>query len=195
MAVLSQQELLIIKQKVEILSGERGSPEQAAIRMIYLARLQELIGKLSQSATDVQLVVDKLTVDVGSVQTAIQSVQTDVTYIQTDVVDLKDDVVLLTTNIAQVQSDLASATIDLAALEQSIVDIQTGIGGLSGLPATVTALQLNVNTIKSDVTAVVIPVMNQGAVSGAPTQSEFNNLVGDVAALRAAIANIRTAIM
>ena len=195
MAVLSQQELLIIKQKVEILSGERGSPEQAAIRMIYLARLQELIGKLSQSATDVQLVVDKLTVDVGSVQTAIQSVQTDVTYIQTDVVDLKDDVVLLTTNIAQVQSDLASATIDLAALEQSIVDIQTNIGGLSGLPATVTALQLNVNTIKSDVTAVVIPVMSQGAVSGAPTQSEFNSLVGDVAALRAAIANIRTAIM
>lgn len=195
MAVLSQQELLIIKQKVEILSGERGSPEQAAIRMIYLARLQELIGKLSQSATDVQLVVDKLTVDVGSVQAAIQSVQTDVTYIQTDVVDLKDDVVLLTTNIAQVQSGLASATIDLAALEQSIVDIQTDIGGLSGLPATVAALQLNVNTIKSDVTAVVIPVMSQGAVSGAPTQSEFNNLVGDVAALRAAIANIRTAIM
>ena len=78
----ANQEFLIIKQKVEVLAGERGDPRQAAIRMIYLSQLQNLIGKLTKSTNDLQDLVSKINEDVIDIRADVTLVQGDVATIQ-----------------------------------------------------------------------------------------------------------------
>ena len=205
----ANQEFLIIKQKVEVLAGERGDPRQAAIRMIYLSQLQELISKLTKSTTSMQALVSALNADVVGVRGDVLIVQESVAHVQADVGGLQDDVIQVTSNVAIIQQSLSDANEDLETLQLEIGNLQTEVNGLAGVTAEVDQLQLDVGTlqtgqtnltntvngIQSDVTAVPIPTMSQGAVSAPPTAAEFNNLVSDVAALRTALLSMKTAIM
>ena len=184
----ANQEFLIIKQKVEVLAGERGDPRQAAIRMIYLSQLQNLIGKLTKSTNDLQVLVSN---------------------INEDVLDVRADVTLMQGDVATVQQALSDANDNLDSLESDIIQLKQDVTGLSDATADVHQLQLDVgnlqtaqaNTqsevtqIKTDVTAVAIPAMSQGAVAAPPTAAQFNNLVSDVAALRTALLSMKTAIL
>lgn len=195
MAGLSQQELLVLKQKVEVLAGERGDPRNYAIRMIYLTQLQELIGKLSKSASAVQVMVDALATDIQDLGQDVTTVQGDVAALQVDVGGLQGAVVQISGDIALVQQGLDDANNDLSGLEQDIIDLQIDIGSLADLPDEVALVKGSVNSIKTDVTAVVIPNMSQGAVAAAPTAAQFNALVDDVASLRQALASMKAAII
>ena len=209
MAGLTQQELLLMKQRLEELAGFRGDPRKAAIRMIYLAQLQELIGKLTKSTNDLQVLVSAINADVVEIRGDVTLIQGDVAHLQTDVGGLQSDVVLITGDIAVIQHGLADANQDLSNLQLEIGDLQTEVNGLAGVIAEVDQLQLDVGTlqtgqtnltntvngIQSDVTSVAIPNMSQGSVAAAPTAAEFNALVNDVAALRQALANLKTAII
>ena len=104
---------------------------------------------------------------------------------------------------------MSDANDNLDSLESDIIQLQQDVTGLSGVIADVDQLQLDVGSlqtaqtntqsevtqIKTDVTAVTIPTMSQGAVSAPPTSAEFNNLVSDVAALRTALLSMKTAIL
>ena len=192
---LSLQQLLTMKQTIEVLAGERGDPEKAAIRMIYLKQVQDLVTRISMQTNGIQ---SKITVLDQNLQTTQQTVA----FIQGDVDDLSTDVVNLQTTLATVQSGLGDANADLAQLNSDIASIQIAISNLATLQTNVSSLQTGqsnlsneVGTIKSDVTLVNIPTMQQGNVSAAPTAAEFNTLVADVAALRTALSNLKTAIM
>ena len=192
---LSLQQLLTMKQTIEVLAGERGDPEKAAIRMIYLKQVQDLVTRISMQTNGIQ---SKITVLDQNLQTTQQTIA----FIQSDVDDLSTDVVNLQAGLAAVQSGLGDANADLAQLNSDIASIQIAISNLATLQTNVSSLQTGqsnlsneVSAIKSDVTLVNIPTMQQGNVSAAPTAAEFNTLVADVAALRTALSNLKTAIM
>ena len=206
---LSLQQLLTMKQTIEVLAGERGDPEKAAIRMIYLKQLQDLVTRISMQANGIQ---SKIVVLDQNLQTTQQTIA----FIQSDVDDLSTDVLNLQADLATVQSGLGDANADLAQLNSDIASIQIAISNLATLESDVDTLQTNVSTlqtnvsslqtgqsnlsnevseIKSDVTLVNIPTMQQGNVSAAPTAAEFNTLVADVTALRTALSSLKTAIM
>ena len=205
----ANQEFLIIKQKVEVLAGERGDPRQAAIRMIYLSQLQNLIGKLTKSTNDLQDLVSKINEGVLDIRADVTLVQGDVATIQIQVGDIQGDIIQITGDIATIQQALSDANANLDNLELDIIQLQNNVNGLSGVTADVDQLQLDVGNlqtaqastqnevteIKTDVTAVAIPTMSQGAVASPPTAAQFNNLVSDVAALHTALLSMKTAIL
>lgn len=191
MAGLSQNDLLLMKQKIEVLAGERGDPQKAAIRMIYLKTLQDLISKLRGSTNDIQLAVSVLDQAVSQTQVQIGNVQGAVNDLQVDVNGLEGTVGQITTDVAHIQNDLAAATGDLDQLVLDISDLQIIINDLETSTGSTGAA---LTELKTDVAAVTVPVMQQGAVAAAPTMAQFNLLVGDVAAVRQAVVDLKNAI-
>lgn len=193
--VANLQEWQILKEKVEILAGERGDPNLAAIRVRVLGQLQELISKLRISATDLQNDINTLDQSLQSTQSQLNTVQTNVGTLQTDVAALDSDVSTLQGNvttlqgeIATVQTDLNTAQTTLTQLDADIAALQTDVGGLA-------TLSDNFDQIQMDVTAVSIPGATQVTVAAPPTAAEFNQLLSDVNALRTALTNLKNAII
>lgn len=194
MAGLTQNDLLRMKEKIEVLGGERGDKRKSAIRMEYLLKLQELIGNIKGSANELKLLVERIDADVGTLQGDVQAVQADVSYLQTDVGALKTDVVDITATMAEIQQDLGNASSDLQTLENDILSLQNDVNDLASLDARVDDLETDLDGVHTAVSAVVIPDMTQGNVTAAPTDANFNALVADVAALRQSVVNLKTAI-
>ena len=138
----ANQEFLIIKQKVEVLAGERGDPRQAAIRMIYLSQLQNLIGKLTKSTNDLQDLVSKINEDVLDIRADVTLVQGDVATIQIQVGDIQGDIIQITGDVAIIQQALSDANANLDNLELDIIQLQSDVNGLSGVTADVDQLQI-----------------------------------------------------
>lgn len=209
MARVTDQEILTMKERLEELAGIRGDKRKAAIRMIYLTQLQELISKLTKTTIDLQNLVSDINTDVLEIRDDVTIIEGDISHLQADVGGLQGDVVQITGDIAVIQQGIADANQDLDNLQLEIGDLQTEVNGLAGVTAEVDQLQIDVGTlqtgqanlsndvngIKTDVNAVSIPTMSQGSVAEAPTAAQFNALVSDVAALRQALASIKTAII
>jgi len=192
---INMNDLRILKEKLEILTGERGDPNLAAIRVRVLGQLQELISKLRISATDLQNDINTLDQSLQSTQSQLNTVQTNVGTLQTDVAaldgnvsTLQGNVTALQSDIAAIQTDLSTAQTTLSQLDADIAALQTNVGGLA-------TLSDNFDQIQTDVTAVSIPGATQGAVAAPPTAAEFNQLLSDVNALRTALTNMKNAII
>lgn len=192
---INMNDLRIIKEKLEILTGERGDPQLAAIRVRVLGQLQELISKLRISAIDLQNNIDTLDQSLQNTQSQLDTVQSNVGTLQTDVAALDSDVSTLQGNvttlqgeIATVQTDLSTAQTTLTQLDADIAALQTDVGGLA-------TLSDNFDQMQTDVTAVTIPGATQGNVAAPPTAAEFNQLLSDVNALRTALTNLKNAII
>ncbi len=185
---ISMNDLRILKEKLEILTGERGDPQLAAIRMRVLGQLQELISKLRISATDLQNDINTLDQGLQSTQSQLNTVQTDVATLDGNVNTLQSSVTALQGDIASIQTDLSTAQTTLTQLDADIAALQTDVGGLATLSG-------NFDQIQTDVTAVSIPGATQGTVAAAPTAAEFNQLLSDVNALRTALTNLKNAII
>ena len=185
---INMNDVRILKEKLEILAGERGDPQLAAIRMRVLSQLQDLIGKLRISATDLQNDIDVLDQSLQSTQSQLNTVQANVGTLQSDVAALDSSVATLQGDIATIQTDLGTAQATLAQLDADITALQTDVGGLA-------TLSDNFDQIQTDVTAVSIPGATQGAVAVPPTAAEFNQLLSDVNALRTALTDLKNAIV
>lgn len=192
---INMNDLRILKEKLEILTGERGDPQLAAIRVRALGQLQELISKLRISATDLQNDINTLDQSLQSTQSQLNTVQTNVGTLQTDVAaldgnvsTLQGNVTSLQSDIAAIQTDLSTAQTTLAQLDADIAALQTDVGGLA-------TLSDNFDQIQMDVTAVSIPGATQVTVAAPPTAAEFNQLLSDVNALRTALTNLKNAII
>lgn len=185
---LSLQQLLTMKQTIEVLAGERGDPEKAAIRMIYLKNLQELIGKLKGETTDLQLSLDVLNADLDATQSQLSTLQTNVGFLQSDVDTAQADITGLQGSISTIQTDISNANASLSQINSDIATIQTEIGGLAGL-------ETRFNTLQSDVNAVSIPNATATTIAATPTEAQYNALLADVNALRTALTNLKNAIL
>ena len=178
---LNVNEWRILKEKIEVLAGERGDPQKAAIRMAYIKSLQELIGNLRGSTLGLQQNIDALNVEFNNTQALVGFLQADVDSAQADITSLQS-------NISTIQTDLSNATASLTQLNNDIAAIQTEINGLAGLEA-------RLDTLQSDVSAVAIPAATATAVSAAPTAAQYNVLLDDVNALRTALTDLKNAIL
>ena len=178
---INMNDLRILKEKLEILTGERGDPQLAAIRMRVLGQLQELISKLRISATELQNDINTLDQNLQGTQLQLDTVQSNVGTLQSSVTTIQGD-------IASIQTDLSTAQTTLTQLDADIAALQTDVGGLATLSG-------NFDQIQTDVTAVSIPGATQGTVAAAPTAAEFNQLLSDVNALRTALTNLKNAII
>ena len=185
---ISMNDLRILKEKLEILTGERGDPQLAAIRMRVLGQLQELISKLRISATELQNDINTLDQNLQGTQSQLNTVQTDVATLDGNVNTLQFNVTSLQSDIAAIQTDLSTAQTTLAQLDADIAALQTDVGGLA-------TLSDNFDQIQTGVTAVSISGATQGTVAAPPTAAEFNQLLSDVNALRTALTNMKNAII
>lgn len=192
---LSLQQLLTMKQTIEVLAGERGDPEKAAIRMIYLKQVQDLVTRISMQTNGIQSKITVLDQNLQTTQQTVAFIQSDLATIQSGLGDANADLAQLNSDIASIQiaiSNLATLESDVDTLQTNVSTLQTNV---SSLQTGQSNLSNEVSAIKSDVTLVNIPTMQQGNVSAAPTAAEFNTLVADVAALRTALSSLKTAIM
>ena len=185
---INMNDLRILKEKLEILTGERGDPQLAAIRMRVLGQLQELISKLRISATDLQNDINTLDQGLQSTQSQLNTVQTDVASLDGNVNTLQSSVTTLQGDISAIQTDLSTAQTTLTQLDADIAALQTDVGGLA-------TLSNNFDQIQTDVTAVSIPGATQGTVAAPPTAAEFNQLLSNVNALRTALTDLKNAII
>ena len=170
----ANQEFLIIKQKVEVLAGERGDPRQAAIRMIYIDKLQELVERLSISTINMQKVIGGLNTDVSGIVTSIDKIEVDLKSAQDGLLEINNELAILKDNL-----DTLNGLPDELEIVKGSVDSVTN----------------EVSTLKQDVSLVIVPAMNQGNIAAAPTAEQFNNMVADVGNLRSAIIAIKDAIV
>lgn len=170
----ANQEFLIIKQKVEVLAGERGDPRQAAIRMVYIDKLQELVERLSISTINMQKVIGGLNTDVSGIVTSIDKIEVDLKSAQDGLLEINNELAILKDDL-----DTLNGLHDELEIVKGSVDSVTN----------------DVSTLKQDVSLVIVPAMNQGNIAAAPTAAQFNNLVADVGNLRSAIIAIKDAIV
>lgn len=185
---LSLQQLLTMKQTIEVLAGERGDPEKAAIRMIYLKQVQDLITRISMQTNGIQSKITVLDQNLQTTQQAVALVQSGLGDANADLTQLNSDIAsiqIAISNLATLESDVDTLQTNVSTLQTNVSSLQTGQSNLSN----------EVSTIKSDVTLVNIPTMQQGNVSAPPTAAEFNTLVADVAALRTALSSLKNAIL
>lgn len=187
MAASSFQEWQKIKELVEQLAGLRGDPSKAAIRMAKIGQLNELIGSLKGSATDLQQKVNVLDDQIANTQQQVGTLQNTVNFLQGDVDAVQLDVTGLQENVATIQQGLSDAQLDLDTINQQITDIQTDLNGLADVKD-------RLDTLQADVGAVSVPAMTQGPVAAPPTAAQFNALVTDVGNLRQALLNLISAI-
>lgn len=187
MASQNFQEWQKIKELVEVLAGLRGDPSKAAIRMAKIGQLNELIGSLKGSATDVQQKLSVLNEQVASTLQQVGTLQNTVNFLQNDVDGVQQDVIGLQENVANIQQELSDAQLDLGAINQQISDIQQDLSGLSDV-------KNRLDTLQADVGAVSVPAMTQGPVAAPPTAAQFNALVTDVGNLRQALLDLISAI-
>lgn len=192
---INMNDVRILKEKLEILTGERGDPQLAAIRVRALGQLQELISKLRISATDLQNDINTLDQSLQSTQSQLYTVQTNVGTLQNDVValdgnvsTLQSSVTALQGDIATIQTDLSTAQTTLTQLYADIATLQADVGGLA-------TLSTRFDQMQTDVTGVSIPSPAQGTIAAAPTAAQFNGLVSDIAALTNAVTALKNAII
>ena len=182
------QEWQTLKEKVEILAGERGNPEFAAIRVRVLGQLQELISKLRISAMDLQNDINTIDQNLQTTQTQLDTLESNVTFLQNDVNAVQTDVTTLQTDISTIQTDLSTAQTTLTQLDADIATLQSDVGGLA-------TLSTRFDQMQTDVTAVSISGATQGTVAAPPTAAEFNQLLSNVNALRTALTDLKNAII
>ena len=178
---INMNDLRILKEKLEILTGERGDPQLAAIRMRVLGQLQELISKLRISATELQNDINTLDLGLQGTQLQLDTVQSNVGTLQSSVTTIQGD-------IASIQTDLSTAQTTLSQLDADITALQTDVGGLA-------TLSTRFDQMQTDVTGVSIPSPAQGTIAAAPTAAQFNGLVSDIAALTNAVTALKNAII
>lgn len=182
------QEWQTLKEKVEILAGERGNPEFAAIRVRVLGQLQELISKLRISAKDLQNDINTIDQNLQGTQTQLDTLESSVTFLQNDVNAVQTDVTTLQTDISTIQTGLSTAQTTLTQLDADIATLQSDVGGLA-------TLSTRFDQMQTDVTGVSIPSPAQGTIAAAPTAAQFNGLVSDIAALTNAVTALKNAII
>ena len=171
------QDWRVIKEKVEILFGQRGDKRLAAMRMGDAIDLREFIAALRKGTADVQR-------DLGDAQAALESLSSSLSSTQADLADAN-------TAISDAQASLATLTGDLSSLQSDLDAAQEAIEALGDNGATIAA---DVEDIRTGAAAVSVPDIAAVTVGAPPTAAEYNALLSDVTNLQTALVALRAAV-
>lgn len=192
----------ILKEKVEILNGDRGNREKAALRVGEARDLREFIANLRLGTTDIQKSLDAANVALTTLSEDLSSVQS-----QLDVA--AEQLETATDGLAAAQATLDALEPTVEALAESLSDAEDAILALGDIAGEVDALNLTVGSliptvaglgtaiddIKTNAAAVTIPSATATTVAAPPTAAEHNALLDDVAGLRLALSSLKAAIV
>lgn len=187
MSSINMQEYQKLKELVEVLAGLRGAKDQAAIRLSYLSKLQDLIGSLKGSTNDIQLKLEALNTQLTQTQQQIGGLTNQVNFLQADVDGLQGTVNNLQIDIGNVQNSLNDAQTELGNINDQIAEIQLDLSGLGTLTD-------RLNQLQADVGNVSIPAATASSASAPPTAAQYNALLTDVNALRQALIDLKNGI-
>jgi chromosome segregation ATPase len=166
----TSQEYRVLKEKVEVLNGDRGDSSKQAMRRGEVTDLQNFIAQLRKGETDIQRALKKAQTDLATAQQQITDLDTEVSTAEQSITDLNQQ-------IAAAQSAITAAQAAITAL------------GANGA-----AIAGTVSNLQDAVAAITIPALTSASVSLPPTAADFNSLRDDVVAIHGALQDMKTAI-
>lgn len=200
--VSNTQDWRVLKEKVEILNGDRGDGAKAALRVGEAKDLREFIANLRRGTADVQK-------DLAIAMTSLAALSENLSAVQLQLDDAEEQLTTTTEGLADAQDALDALEPTVAALGESLAAAEAAILALGDIAGEVDDLQTSVGTlittvagqgaaindIKTDAAAVAVPAATASTVGAAPTAAEHNALLDDVAGLRTALTNLKAAIV
>ncbi|CAM8655099.1 hypothetical protein [Sphingobium cupriresistens] len=171
------QDWRVIKEKVEILFGNRGDKRLAAMRIGDALDLREFIAALRKGTADVQR-------DLGAAEDSLLALSESLSTTQSDLADTNEA-------LTAAQETLGTLSSDLGTLQEAIQAAQEAIDALGDSGATIAEEVSDIRTGASGVTVSPIGAVPVGAV---PTAAEYNALLTDVSNLRSALESLRAAV-
>lgn len=171
------QDYRVLKEKVEILFGQRGDKRMAAMRAGDAIDLREFIAALRKGTADVQR-------DLKDAEASLETLANSLSTTQSNLADTNSA-------LASAQSTLGTLAGNVASLQADIETAQDAIDTLGDSGALISA---RVDDIQSAVGAVPVPTLTSADAAAAPTMGEHNALRADVVALTSALASLISAI-
>jgi chromosome segregation ATPase len=189
-----------LKEIVEVLNGDRGDQKrsQAALRRAQLLEVETFIATVKESATAIRKSLEALVEEVRLAQGDILELTARIGNAEQNLQILEDELAELQQEVSALDTRIQSLQEQADGIEQQLAEAQGQItavtGDLTTLQTTVTGVRDTLNGIRTRVGAVNIPGLASSDIGAAPTASDYNTLRADVANLRQALVNIKTAI-
>jgi chromosome segregation ATPase len=173
-----------LKEKVEILNGDRGDQRKAAMRQGDAQDLREFIANLRKGTADVQK-------DLADAVDKLNQLGTTLDQVEQSLDDTKAD-------LEQTEQALVAAQATLSTLQQTLTSVQSSIEqaqqSIEALDQSSAAVASELAALRAAATGVTVPDVSAVAVSAPPTAAEYNALLGDLIAMRTALLSLKAAI-
>jgi len=196
----TDQEWRILKEKVEVLNGDRGdrAKSKAALRRDQLIATEKLVADLKASA-------DALQKSLSGVQASVQAAQNDLNRLVSRAAATEEQ-------LSQVESSLTQIGSEIGQIGQQISDVSdqaaANTGRLDSIDTQLTTIgsrretaETSINSVsdglsslKTNAGAVTVQEITSSPVAAPPTAAEYNSLLDDLTSVRAALVNIQSAI-
>lgn len=183
-SVEQNQAFRAMKEKVEILNGDRGDRRKSAMREGDAQDLREFIANLRKGTADVQK-------DLADAVSLLDQLGENIATISGSLDETKADVEATTQALGTAQQLLSQLQLSLSTVQSSIVDAQASIDALDQSGAAVAA---DLSALKAGAGSVTIPPVTSAPVSAPPTASEHNALLDEVIAQRDALIALKAAV-
>jgi len=190
-----------LKEIVEVLNGDRGDQKksQAALRRAQLLEVETFIATVKESAAAIRKSLEALVEEVRLAQGDILELTARIGNAEQNLQILEDELAELQLEVNALDGRIQSLQEQADGIEQQLAEAQGQItavtGDLTSLQTTVNGVRDTLNGIRTRVAGVNIPGLSSGNVSAAPTAGEYNALRADVASLRQALVDLKTAII
>lgn len=179
---ITDQEWRKLREKVEVLNGDRGDA-QKTMRAVRYKDFLTLTTSLSSTSSG----VSSLNQSISDLQTQINSIKNDGTSNSSDITTIKAQIATLMADDDSQQGEIAALQTWKATATGQISALQTG---LTATNTAATALATRVTNLESAQTAangVTLDDVTSADVTDAPTAADFNALRADVIALRTTV--------
>lgn len=180
----SGQEWRVIKEKVEVLFGNRGDARKAAMRAGDAIDLREFIAQLRKGTADVQK-------DLADAVAQLEQLETNLGELGESLDETKGELATTQEGLAAAQQQLGGLQSTLMSVQQAIEAAQQAITALDQSGA---AVAQELDALQAAAGAVNVPALISAQVDAPPTAAEFNLLWADVFAMRSALIDLRTAV-
>lgn len=164
MAEKQSTDLRILREKVEILFGDRGEPGKAALRRGEIDALAEYIASLRQGAAAIGKTLEGIASEVASTKIDVITLQGEVATAQADLVTLQGGIDDIGDQLATISTDLTAATDGLSNLKANVAAV--GIPAVGTTHVTADPTQDDFNDLLDDLAAIRTALANlRGAIT------------------------------
>lgn len=190
-----------LKEVVEVLNGDRGdkAKSQAALRRAQLQEVETFIATVKESAAAIRKELEVLVEEVREAQGDILELTARIGNAEQNLQILEDELAALQLEVTALDGRIQTLQTQADGIELQLTDAQGQItavtGDLTSLQTTVNGVRDMLNGIRTRVGAVDIPSLTSSAVAAPPTAGDYNALRNDVAAMRQALLDLKSAII